>query len=107
MKRNFLSALFIIALFISTVFGQTKQPQVPPTFPHPTTHTIPTKLLLAVVAVAIFIAIGALMVALRAARRANFFDRVYRFTGGEKIPLRLGGDRCGGFVVSMRFEPRR
>lgn len=97
----------MIALLMSAAFGQMKQPQVPPTFPHPTSHTIPTKLLLGGLAVASLVAVGLLLLALRAARRANFFDRVYRFAPKEEISQRLGGERCGGFVESMHFDPPR
>jgi len=42
----------------------------------------------------------------RAWRSSNLFDRQYRFPVSDKVDLRLGAKKCGGYMATIRFEPQ-
>jgi hypothetical protein len=49
---------------------------------------------------------GLLLISMRVWRSSNLFDRQYRFPKASTAALRLGGNRSGGLMASIKFGDR-
>ncbi len=53
------------------------------------------------------LAAGLFYGAARAWRESNLFDRQYRFPAVSGVAVRLGAEKCGGHLATVRFGPER
>ena len=78
----------------------------PPAFAQQATprKPIPLGWKLAIVGGALVVSVGLLIVAARAWRKSNLFDRQYRFPPAKEVALRLGAVRSGGCIAAIEFR---
>jgi hypothetical protein len=111
-KRAALAVLSLSILAIAPaplVFSQTPSATPDGTFQQQQQvhrKPIPRSWTIAIVAVATILSAVALAFSVRAWRASNLFDREYRFPAATSVALRLGANKSGGCMATIRFRDR-
>jgi hypothetical protein len=110
-KRAALAILSLSILAIAPappVFSQTPSATPDGSFQQQQVHRkpIPRSWTIAIVAVVAVLTAVVLAFSVRAWRASNLFDREYRFPAATSVALRLGANKSGGCMATIRFRDR-